>query len=82
MPFKRRAAKGRSHRITRQAVEAFTAGDMLALNRALGLRPWQPSPLDADTPEPPAWAGPGPWRDGWPLAHDLRGMLEAMTPSR
>lgn len=82
MPIKRRAAKGRPHRITRQAVEAFTAGDMLALNRALGLRPWQPSPLDADTPEPPAWAGPGPWRDGWRLAHDLRGMLEAATPSR
>lgn len=81
MPTKRRAAKGKAHRITRQAFEAFTAGDGLALHRALGLRPWQPSPLDADAPEPPAWAGPL-WADGWRLAHHLRGKLEAMTPSR
>ena len=81
MPTKRRVAKGREHRITRAALEAFTAQDMLGLHRALGLRPWQPSPLDADTPEPPAWAGTL-WADGWGLAHDLRGKLEAMTPSR
>ena len=80
MPTKRRAAKGKAHRITRQAVEAFTAGDTLALHRALGLRPWQPSPLDADTPEPPAWAGTL-WAEGWALARHLRGALEAGTPS-
>ena len=81
MPTKRRAVKGKANRITRQAIEAFAAGDGLALHRALGLRPWQPSPLDADAPEPPAWAGTL-WADGWALAHDLRGNLEAMTPSR
>ena len=81
MPTKRRAAKGRNNRITGQAVEAFMDGDALGLHRALGLRPWQPSPLAADTPEPPAWAGTL-WADGWGLAYDLRGKLEAMTPSR
>jgi len=81
MPTKRRTAKGRTHRITRDALEAFTAGDVAGLHLALGLRPWQPSPLDADTPDPPAWAGPGPWRDSWPLALDLRGMLEAESRS-
>lgn len=79
MPTKRRAAKGRAHRITREALDAFRAGDRLTLHYALGLRPWQPSPLDADTPVPPAWAALGPWRDSWALACDLRGKLHAAT---
>lgn len=76
MPTKRRAAKGRTHRITRDALAAFQAGDAIALHRALGLRPWQPSPLDAVTPEPPLDIRGGPWAESWPLAFDLRGKLD------
>lgn len=54
MPTKRRTAKSREHRITPEALAAFKAGDSIRLHRALGLRPWQPSPLEADT-------GPVPW---------------------
>lgn len=76
MPTKRRAAKSRTHRITREALDAFRAGDKLTLHRALGLRPWQPSPLEADKPEPPCDMPGGPWAEAWPLAFDLRGKLE------
>jgi hypothetical protein len=65
------------HRITPQALDAFQCCDRLALHRALGLRPWQPSPLDAVTVEPPAWAGEcEAWRQSWPLARELRASLE------
>lgn len=76
MPMKRRLAKGRAHRLTTEANEAFRDGDDARLRAALGLRPWQPSPLEADTPEPPAWAGGSAWASEWPLAHDLRVKLE------
>ena len=78
MPTKRRTAKGRPHRITPEAVNAFRAGDWIALHRALGLRPWQPSPLEAFTPEPPPDMRGGPWADAWPLAFGLRGKLESV----
>ena len=76
MPIKRRIRKGREHRVTREAVEAFNAGDAVTLHRALGLKPWEPSPIDADTPEPPDWAS-GPWAEAWPTAHELRAKLAA-----
>ena len=48
-----------------------------ALHRALGLRPWQPSPMDADTDEPPAWRSTVDlWAADWPLVHGLRLELE------
>lgn len=106
MPVKLRHPKARQHRVTDEAVEAWTlalagqdtylacirdeacqsrvmsrhcpvcAGHIEArnrLHRALGLRLWQPSPLDADTDEPPRWAGRhDAWREGWPLARELR----------
>ena len=37
MPVKRRLPKGRAHRITAEAVEAFQAGDYKALHSALNL---------------------------------------------
>lgn len=80
MPIKRRLNKCREYRVTREAVEAFHAGDAVTLHRALGLKPWQPSPLEADTPNPPDWAS-GPWAEAWPIAHELRGKMEAVTPS-
>ena len=45
MPIKR--TRGRLHRITAEALAAFEAGDWAALHRALGLKPWECSPLDA-----------------------------------
>lgn len=76
MPIKRRISKGREYRVTREAVEAFGKGDVVTLHGALGLKPWQPSPLEADTPEPPDWAS-GPWAEAWPLAYLLRAKLAA-----
>jgi hypothetical protein len=76
MPIKARRAKARQLRITPEAVQGFEAGDVLALHRALGLRPWQASPLDVDGPEPPAWAGRTAWAASWPPAAELRAELE------
>jgi hypothetical protein len=79
VPVKSRRPKERPHRITDAAIEAFRAGNVLALHRALGLRPWQPSPLPlsvsrlgVDDDEP------GPWSEAeWRLAMELRRELEA-----
>ena len=77
MPIKRRVAKVRDHRLTAAAVEAYRNRDSLALHRALGLKPWEVSPLDADGPEPPADPHRGPWLDSWPKAWALAVELEA-----
>ena len=45
MPVKQRKAKGRQHKITAEAIAAWKAADYMALHRALGLHPWQASPL-------------------------------------
>jgi hypothetical protein len=45
MPVKRRRFKGRSHRITPEVIEAFKAKDLWRLHRALGLKPYEYSPL-------------------------------------
>ncbi len=82
MPVKARSAKARRHRITPEAVEAFVAGDRLALHRALDLRPWQPSPLATDADAPPAWSRPGPWHDAWALVRGLRLELETAAGRR
>ena len=62
MPVKKRTAKGRLHRITSEAVAAYIARDFTGLHRALGLMPWQPSPLPleieglgVDQDEPPSY---------------------------
>ncbi|MGE0775204.1 MAG: hypothetical protein AB7G25_07655 [Sphingomonadaceae bacterium] len=74
MPIKRRASKHRDHRITPAAVEAYHSRDWLGLHRALGLKPWQCSPLDADD-------GPcphnGAWAEDWEMIQGLRRELEA-----
>lgn len=79
MPVKRRTPKGRAHRITADAIAAFEAGDYHALHRALGLRPWQESPLPAsvtalgvDPDHRPEWA-----TDAWPIAAELQRELIA-----
>ena len=75
MPIKKRTAKAKQSRITQEAVEAFISEDCCRLHKALDLRPWQVSPLDADD-------GPSPWPRGnagdlsWPNAQELRRLLE------
>jgi len=84
MPVKRRNAKARPHRITPEAVEAFRAGDYMALHHALGLAPWEASPLPASiTPLGVDPNGPKQWRDGqdnietWSQAVELQRELQA-----
>ena len=82
MPIKRRSSKAMKHRITPDAIEAFIAGDYLALHRALGLAPWEPSPLPAasialgvDPDDPPPMDGTA-WALSWPLAVELQRELQ------
>ncbi len=90
MPVKRRVSKATSHRITPSAVAAYEAGDYIALHLALGLKPWQPSPLPLDvTPlgvdqdEPPDYvAGPiqvAAWRQAQALQRELRAAVDTVT---
>ena len=80
MPVKRRQPKRRA-RINAEALAAYQAGDRLELHRALGLRPWETSPLDADD-------GPSPWpsrtagAESWPQAQELRRALEAAARAK
>jgi hypothetical protein len=84
MPVKRRIHKARPHRITPEAIDAYRAGDHLALHRALSLRPWQPSPLDADEDEAP-WPPGSVGAASWPQSRELRAELgagdQAIAPS-
>lgn len=75
MPVKLRQSKQRQHRITPEAVEAFQRGDAMGLHRALGLKPWQPSPFDINSTEPPAWAQ-GLWVASWGVVAGLLAELE------
>lgn len=78
MPIKRRTPKARDHRVTPAAVEAYRAGDWMGLHRALGLRPWQASPLDVPMGNP--YPDGSPWAASWPLAAALRAELEVLSP--
>ncbi|ESY72798.1 hypothetical protein X743_14930 [Mesorhizobium sp. LNHC252B00] len=49
MPVKRRKDKSRAFKMTEAAIDAYRARDFRALHQALGLRPWEMSPLP-DTP--------------------------------
>ena len=62
---------------------AYEAGDYLALHAALGLKPWEVSPLPMRiTPlgvtqgPPPAWAKEGGWFDSWAQAQELQRLLQ------
>ncbi len=83
MPVKRRNAKARQHRITADAVEAFQAGDFMALHNALDLAPYEPSPLPesveplgVDPDKPPVRDGTC-WADAWPKVVELQRELQA-----
>lgn len=74
MPVKKRTSKHRDHVVTAAAVDAYRAGDWNGLHRALALRPWHPSPLDA-VGDPPAYLA-GVQRDWWNMAVELRTELD------
>ena len=80
MPVKRRLDKSRPHRITPEAVEAYRAGDFLALHHALGLRPWECSPLPQKVHGLGVNLGPRPgYMDGfhgWEQAQELQRQLD------
>ncbi len=71
-PLKRNARR----RITAEAVEAYRAGDHKRLHRALGLFPWDASPLDECVMDS------CPYHDGmciarsWETVRELRELLE------
>ena len=75
MPVKRRTPKGRDHRITPAAVEAYRAKDWLALHRPLGLKPWEASPLNGDFAAL-SKSDLTPWAASLPQAAALRRQLE------
>jgi hypothetical protein len=68
--------------VTPEAVEAFAAGDWSALHDALGLKPWQESPLDADTPELPEWMTNERSVEDWKAVYELRRTLNKMSSPR
>ena len=75
MPTKRTLKKARRFSITQEAVEAYRRDDYLGLHRALGLRPWETSPLWADHEN---CGQEGTARAiTWPQAVELRRQLEA-----
>ena len=75
-PLKRRVHR----RITPEAIEALRTGDFLRLHRSLGLRPWEASPLDVSTAEPPAWMLNNKHAcDDWRQAYALRLEIEKLS---
>ena len=78
MPTKRTPIKRtQKHPITPEAAKYFAIGDWGALHRALGLKPWQTSPLDVLTPEPPDWMTNERSREDWRAAYGLRSALQS-----
>ncbi len=80
MPVRRSQVRRAEHTITGEAEAAYRASDHAALHRALGLKPWEVSPLDAE--------GDAPWSPGsagaktWDKVVRLRAELEAAVQSR
>ena len=69
--------KQKVHRITDAALDAFREDDQPVLHRALGLRPWEASPLEALTEHPPSWASSTAWAASWAKAWGLRAEIVA-----
>ncbi len=86
MPTKR---KRRTHglaadTISSAAIAAFKAGDWHGVNRALGIRPWQISPMDAHKYSETISTVHGNtiWLDSLPRAKHLRAELERLTGTK
>jgi hypothetical protein len=77
LPTKRtRTPRPLQRRITPDAIEAFKAGDALALERALGIKPWEVNPLDASGPAPD-WEDAASWAEATALREALEEAADA-----
>lgn len=79
MPTTRRRSARRSGalRVDRAVVAAFRRGDYAFVDRALGVKPWEPSVGEVGTSKtPPSWVGES-WSLAWPRIVELRLALEA-----
>ena len=76
-PLARAELRGR---ITHEAIEAYRAGDDLGLHRALGLNPWECSPLPLEVTPLGVDQGPPPKYEAhpnaWAKAQELQRELE------
>lgn len=72
--IKRQRRVQRDGLVTPEAVGAFRAGDWIGLHRALRLKPWQASPLDATGNDP--IPGGACYVESWRRARELRSALE------
>lgn len=80
MSAKSRIVMKTDRAISIDALNAFRSGAREDLHRALDLRPWQPSPLDIESPQPPAWCVGTRWEKHWQISRDLRvRLIEADT---
>lgn len=69
-------------RITAEAIEAYQAGDERRLHRALGLKPWDASPLDAGVLEPFPHDPSLCMAQSWATIRELRLLLEAANEKK
>ncbi len=81
MPARRGHTRRHESAITPEAVDAFVAKDYARLHSAIGLKPWEVSPIQVDSYGPPR-AGGSPWTDSFPKALKLRADLEAAVRAR
>ena len=63
--------------VTPEAVAAYKAGDYVALHLALGLKPWEQSPLHVHEKPEPSRDSPYAWVKSWWKITRLRRVLEA-----
>lgn len=82
MPVKRRKDKSRAFKITEAAIDAYREHDFPALHRALGLRPWEMSPLPdhplgCNPANPPSETDRTLFAKSFPQALELQRELEA-----
>lgn len=76
MPTKRaRVPRTYAPKLPDEAIVAFRAADWLALHRALRLKPWEPSPLEASGPCP--WSPTSAAALAWDKVREMRLALEA-----
>jgi len=80
MPARRAHLTRAENAITAEAEAAYRASDRVALHRALGLKPWEASPIGAtgDSPWPTGSAG----ERTWDKVVRLRAELEATVRAR
>jgi hypothetical protein len=56
---------------------AFDTGDVLTLHRALGLKPWESSPLGVNDGPAPEWVSDADWKQAQALRRALTELLRS-----